>query len=716
MSSTALQYILSITGDTQNMKAGAISIEFTGGTPPYTVTWVSPNLGTDYSILGPSERTGLAAGVYVINGIDSTVPDNSAYNNISVLLTSSLCASIVSLVDTTCGLDNGSVTATTTSNLTTTYYYLYTTSDVYVNSGVTSSGQFTFASLSADSYYIFAEDIGGSTGTTPSFIISDSNELDFGFYSVPSSPCADTFTPIGKLYITGQTGTPPYTYLWSNGSTGSTITGLTSGVYSVTVTDANGCITSKSQGVGEVSPLGFVDFSATTPSCFASDGQLVLNISGGTAPYYYSASTGNVLVTYSQQFILSSIPSGSYSFSVTDAGLCNIVVGTSLFTPQSIGTVSLVVQNSFCSSTGGSIQVNLTDGSPPYVYQLVYPDSSSINVSSNQSNEFFYNLSAGTYTLFVSDQTGCAYSQSVDILTEDLFTISTLVSGTTCGNANGAINVTKTSGGVEPYFYILDGISYFQNVTLSSVTFTNVAFGQHTVQVTDSSGCTQTTQVYVPSSTPLDFSLYSTGCGDGDNGTITAFISSGQPPFTFNWSNNVLNNPQQITVSGLTGGTYSLTITDQTGCYLTRNTLISCFSTYASYRTYVMGSEFLTSVSPCQFGLLQMLNDGYRDLTTGNSGCIFNSATFTAQVKAESSGLSGETLFFTTTQLNVAPPDNLYFTTITSLLLTIPGINSVNINPQTNQISIQTDSTNTSILNQTIIIDLVINYDISCVS
>jgi hypothetical protein len=716
MSNVALNYSLLITGDSLNTGAGVISITFTGGTPPYTVTWVDPDLGSDYSIGGTSTRTGLFPGVYVINGIDSSTPNNYGYNNINVLVSSGICASILGLVDTTCGLNNGSVSATSTANLATTNFYLYTTSNSLVSSGYTNSGEFVFTSLSADSYYIVAEDIGGTSGSTPSFIISSSNELDFGFYSVPSSPCANTFTPIGKVYVTGQTGTPPYTYVWSNGDTGSTITGLTTGTYSVEVTDANGCKRTKSVGVGEVQPLGFTYFSAITPTCFSSDGSLTLNISGGTAPYYYSASTGNVLITYSQQFVLNNIPSGSYLFSVTDAGLCNIVVGTEISTPQSLGSVSLTIENSVCSSTGGSLLINVTEGSPPYTYQLIYPDSNSQIVTSIESNQFFNNLSAGTYSLFVTDETGCAYAQDVDIFTDNLFTISTLVSGTTCNGSNGAIELIKTSGGVEPFQYSLDGITYFSDTTLSSVTFTNITAGQHVVQVTDSSGCTQTAQVFVGNSIPLDFSIYSTGCGTGDSGTITAFISSGQPPFTYQWSDNVPNNPQQISVSGLTGGTYSVTITDLTGCYLTRQTTISCFSTYASYTTYVMGSEFLTTVSPCQFGLLQMLNDGYQDLIFGNSGCTFNSATFTAQVKVEPSGLSGQTTFFTTTQLNVAPSDNLYYDTITTLLYGVPGVTSVIVNPQTNQITIQTNGTNPALLNQSIVIDLVINYDISCLS
>jgi copper chaperone CopZ len=111
-----------------------------------------------------------------------------------------------------------------------------------------------------------------------------------------------------------------------------------------------------------------------------------------------------------------------------------------------------------------------------------------------------------------------------------------------------------------------------------------------------------------------------------------------------------------------------------------------------------------------------MLNDGYQDLIFGNSGCTFNSATFTAQVKVEPSGLSGQTTFFTTTQLNVAPSDNLYYDTITTLLYGVPGVTSVIVNPQTNQITIQTNGTNPALLNQSIVIDLVINYDISCLS
>ncbi|KJU83619.1 hypothetical protein MBAV_004186, partial [Candidatus Magnetobacterium bavaricum] len=124
------------------------------------------------------------------------------------------------------------------------------------------------------------------------------------------------------------------------------------------------------------------------------------------------------------------------------------------------------------------------------------------------------------------------------------------------------------------------------DTTLSAVTFTNVSSGQHTVTITDATGCTQTTQVYVGESEPLDFTLYSTSCGEGSDGTLTALISSGTPPFTFNWSDNIQNEPQQIQVTGLTAGTYSLIITDSIGCSLERSAIIDCDTLYASYQTY----------------------------------------------------------------------------------------------------------------------------------
>jgi hypothetical protein len=304
----------------------------------------------------------------------------------------------------------------------------------------------------------------------------------------------------------------------------------------------------------------------------------------------------------------------------------------------------------------------------------------------------------------------------VTLFATNTFTISTQTTGTTCNQNNGLITVTKTSGGEPPYDYSLDGLVNVLDTSQSAVTFNNVSTGQHTITVTDNTGCTQTMQVYVDASTQLDYSLYNTSCGNGSNGSITAFISSGNPPFSYNWSNNVSGNPQQIQVTGLTAGTYSLTVIDSDGCSLERFTDITCDASYVSYQTYVMGSEVFNIQSQTKYGLLQMLNDGYDDLTSGNTSCNLISATFTVKVSVNPLGLTTSDTFFTTTSLVVAPTDNDYYNTVVSLLQTIPGIGNVTVDSGNNQITIETIPGNTTLDGQEIIVELIIVYDTICLT
>ena len=706
-----LNYAVSVTGDCSNNSSGIISVFVSGGTPPYSFNWqdFSPCINST----GLCEKFGLVGGTYSVRINDSSLPQNFQFI-VSIPVSNGVCASITQVQNTTCNQFNGSVTGSSTSQYSSTQFLLVDSADTLLQSATTAVQDVVFTNLSAGTYNLIALDLGGCSGRTQSFIIEDSTALDFGFYVVPNSNCGSNQTN-GKLYITGLTGTPPYTYNWSVGSsTGSTLTGLTAGVYSCTVTDAYGCQASRSAQITTVDPLAFGGWSATTPTCFSSDGSLTLYITGGTAPYYYSASTGNVEVTYAQQYTLSSLPNGTYSVSVTDAGLCNINVTTSLQSPQSIASVTITSTNSNCSSNDGSITVAVSQGSTPYTYTLIKPNGDSVVTASEQPTQVYTGLGEGTYTVFVSDTTGCAYSQEVYILAQDTFTISTSITGTTCGANNGTVQVIRTTGGTGPYDFSLDDNQIILDTSLTAITFSNVSAGQHTVTVTDATGCTQTQQVLVTSEPLLTFSLYTEGCGTGNDGVLTAFISSGTPPFTFNWSNNVVGNPQQISVSGLSAGTYSLTVVDSNDCSYTRSGVVSCNANFVSYQTYLMGSESLTVQAQSKCGLLQMLNDGYQDLIDGNTNCDLVSAVYIAKVSTEPAGLSNQQSFFTGTTLNIAPSDNLWYDTVKTLLLTIPGISNVTIDPMNNELSISTDPNNTTILSQKIVIELIINYDINC--
>jgi len=129
-----------------------------------------------------------------------------------------------------------------------------------------------------------------------------------------------------------------------------------------------------------------------------------------------------------------------------------------------------------------------------------------------------------------------------------------------------------------------------------------------------------------------------------------------------------------------------------------------------------MGQQVFNIDSPTKCGILQMFNEGFQDLTSGNTNCSLSSATFTAKVSVNPLGLSTTELIYTSTTLNDVPSDQLWYTTIRTMLYTVPGVGSVVVNPDNNLITIQT-LPDSSILNgQQIIVELVINYNITCES
>lgn len=712
----AFNYIIQLTGDCQNTGAGVISILPTGGTAPYTVEWSNPNLGVDYPInLLPSVRSGLTAGTYQLRVNDSTLPVNNEFY-INIPLSDGVCASIVATSDSYCNSNNGSVTGTSNSDFSSTNFYLYSGDGTYITSAVTNTSNVEFNSLSEGIYYLVAQDLGGCSGRTADFLIQDSENFDYGLYIVPNSACGGT--PIGKIYVTGLTGNAPYTYSWSNGAITDSISGLSEGNYSVAVTDANGCTVTKSADIVKVPPVGLGAFTSIPPTCLANDGSLTMTITGGTEPFYYSASTGYVEISYSRTFTLNNLPPGPYTIQVTDAGLCSLSASAALVSPQGFDSINVVGENSTCAANNGQIIINVQGGTAPYTYTLIKPGGGTDTVTTNLQTQTFSNLSSGVYSVVISSTSDpqdpgstCSYMEQVIILAEDKFTITTSVTGTTCGNNNGIVQVIPSSGGVLPYIYAIDGVNDLDGI------FTNLAPGQHLVTVTDSAGCVQSANVVVPSSANLDFTLYSTSCGTGSEGKITAFIGSGTPPFSYTWSNNVAGNPQQIQVTNLSAGTYSLTIVDANGCSKSRTTTITCDENLVSYQAYVMGSEVFQVQSPTRLGLLQMLNEGFADLTAGNTLCNLISATYTVKVSVNPLGLSTQALIpFTSTNLNQAPADNLYYDTVRNLLLTIPGVGGVTIDSLNNQITIQTAPNNTTLNGQEIVIDLIIVYDIMCLT
>jgi len=714
-----------ITGDCQNNSSGGFSLQI-DGVGPFLLEWLVPNGNPNTSvqfepIVGTTyEINGLPVGDYTISILDSCASPSSQKQGFNITISSATCVSIES-EDTFCGLDNGSVTATTS------IFYGQGTFDLYKNdiyfTGITgNTNPVVFDGLGYGIYYVVANNGGGCTGRSENCVVMSSSTLEFGIYIVNDGNCSGRLNDgTGKLYITGLTGTGPYTYLWDdvNKSTTPYITGLTAGFYTVTVTDSFGCVKTLGAQVQSVPLMGLISNINTPPTCYGNDGEITLNISGGSAPYYFlNTNNGDVQISFDQSVTFSNLAPGVYNFTITDAGLCVLNVSVTLLVPNIFNILSVNSNNATCQSSDGSISILINGGTPPYNYKLITSQNFELlNVTSLSTIYTFSNLSADTYTLEISDNTNqCTYQQFVIISAGANFTVTASPTQPICGNNNGSITITKSEGGTGPFIYSLNETLFSPQIIASSYTFNNLTSGYYNVKVTDSTGCTQTTGLNLNNSNSLEFYLSKTDVVTTNDGTINVYITDGNPPFTLDWSNNV-NGQTGLTLNSLSAGTYSLTIIDNSGCTKYSEIVLSGRNTISSYQLFnICGGALTDQGVPQKQGIQQMLAEGYFDLSAGNTSCILNSAKMTAIVIIDGNEVSSE--FYTSTSLSDVPSDSLWVSTITDLIKSIYGIGDVTVNIENNTIRITTNCNlpENVLSDAEVTVNLKIDYDIRCVS
>lgn len=701
------QYEFSVTGDCSNNGSGAIYISLSGGVEPYTIDWVDPNIGTG------STKTGLDAGVYIVRANDSLGDVNNEFY-INIIVSSGGCLSVSSVSATTCGQNNGVISISGQSTAYPITINLYS-GDTIVQSAVTTNGELSFVNLAPGVYRTYYEDYGGCSGYSESVIVNSSTSVDYGFFVVDDTNC---FGPTGKLQITGLTGSVPFTYLWSDGSTGTTITGLTASTYSVTVSDSAGCSVTKSVEVETADPLQIVSFQTVSPSCFAADGSVNIIITGGTGPFFYSGTNGTTLISYATNLIFTGFTPGTAIFTVTDSALCSVTGSVYLQPNAGFSVLSINTQNSICSASGGTISVNVL-GNGPFIYTLVKPDLSTESFTTNLTTQNYTDLDSGEYTVIISNTNGCVFTQDVTLFTNDKFSITTTLSATTCGQDNGSCFVQVGTGytGVLDMILTKNNIPVIQyiDVPQSAVTFNGLSSGSYTLQVRDEDNCSVYQSFSISSSSSLDYGMESTSCGDsGSGGTITVSVFSGTPPFTYQWSDNVPIGQSGPSISNLTGGTFSVTVSDSSGCTLTRSVIVPCTPFIAGYQVVpVISSGFNTTVNNKR-DFDTMVNEGFYDLTTGNTNCVLSAATYIATI--EVSGNTYQQSFYTGATLTDVPSESQWVDALESILSGITGVASYTVNPQTNIIEVKSDCDgNTDPLSDSeFIVGLRIEYNIIC--
>lgn len=506
---------------------GAIVATPAGGTPPYAFLW-SPGGLTSSSISG---RT---AGTYTIRVTDS----KGCQVSMSYVI-GQPPALALSFTKTNVSCYNGSdgTTTVTVTGGTAPYSYSWAPSG---GSGATASG------LSTGTYTLTVTDANGCT-KTGTVVLSQPTAI---VATTTVTPETCNYLDNGTATAHGSGGTPGYTYSWSpGGTTAATATGLASGTaYTVTITDTKGCSATATANVTQPAPLSINFNPIVNVSCFAgSNGAVSAMPSGGSPSYTYfwlpGGATGNSV---------SGLSAGTYTLTVHDAHSC--IVQDSVVITQPAAPVSMTFSTTPASCYGtsnGSGTVTGAGGTAPYTYRWMPGSLTGAAVSG---------LAAGTYTVTATDAHGCTGVNTVTITQPPQIILTTSTVNSNCGTPSGSASVA-VSGGVPSYTYAWSPSGG------SAATATGLLAGAYNVTVTDANGCSSTQVANVndnsaPSATI--FSIVNVSCHGGSDGAASVGITGGTGPFTYNWMPAGGNSP---TATGLSAGTYTVTVVDANGCY-----------------------------------------------------------------------------------------------------------------------------------------------------
>ena len=425
----------------------------------------------------------------------------------------------------------------------------------------------------------------------------------------------------GSIAITASGGKGNYSYEWSTGDTTSTISGLGSGEYLVTIYDNFVCSDQASITITAPDTLS-AEYLTEKPNCYAtSDGQVTLSISGGIPPYTFEWEDGSTL---KRRFDLAS---GNYEVFISDNNNCSLIKNINVPAKDSVsldyeitsvscnggndGSIRIKsisnanspkvewsngqIGNTLRNVSAGFYEANVTDSYgcvTSFEFQVGSPDplqvvnetitdvlckngfngSIAFDVIGGNGNYKFnwddgprtknrFNLTAGNYKVTVSDDLNCTIERQFSISEPDLLVIDYTAASVSCfGNADGFASI-EIEGGVSPYqINWSDGASDSIRNDLTA--------GTHDVIVTDAKNCSESIEVIIPNLNPIRINeVIQTipSCYQGSDGELELDISGGVAPYSVSWSNGKTG----ASIDSISAGNYQVTITDDNNCQLT---------------------------------------------------------------------------------------------------------------------------------------------------
>jgi gliding motility-associated-like protein len=446
-----------------------------------------------------------------------------------------------------------------------------------------SGGTFTIPGLLAGNYSIIVEDL-NNCSYSQTVNISQPTDLT---YSVASNNVTCNGLSNGSINVTVNGGVLPYSYVWTSTAGSpcsipvnqSNATGLCPGLYSVVVTDANGCTINTSATITEPAPLVF-NVVNDTVYCLPGTGTAQAIVSGGTPLYsisWLNASGTNI----GNGLSIAGLTPGVYSASVTDANGCPSNATFNIIGPANPLTATISHTNETClNNNDGTITIIPSGGTAPY--NIIAPSTSPWNgptsVQFSGGNTVSLGMVAGSYNYTISDSYGCLTTVSTSITQPTYLQATVSILNVTCNGDNDG-NITITPSGATPNYTItwLSGpntgpcILPVSQVVTGATPYPNLCPGTYVFEITDLNGCDTTISATIlePAAlaiTPTNTDVVCYGIPTGQAGIA---VSGGTPAYTYLWTTTNGNIPGSSTVPTITNlpsGTYQVVVTDANNC------------------------------------------------------------------------------------------------------------------------------------------------------
>ncbi len=377
-----------------------------------------------------------------------------------------------------------------------------------------------------------------------------------------------------NISVTGG-GAGDYKYSWSTINGSGIVSGskdqnaLTSGTYTLLVTDSNNCTASKEITLTQPPSFG-LQLSPTNITCLSTEfnnGSINLTVSGGVAPYNYLWSNGSVNED------IAGLTEGYYRVTVTYNNTCSKTDSVRVEMPAPLSFTKKVSDyngyNISCSGlANGSVSVTPLSGLAPFSYKWTTPDGRLLTAND------LAGLKAGKYTLLITDSNFCKSAETIDLTEPGRLGMSLTLSESTSGGFNiNCAGESTGSIGIEPLNQV-KSVNYLWEDGIFGSSRRNLPAGNYSVIITDGNNCHASSVITLkdPESLKLAFDITQPICPDKPDGEIRLNVSGGVPgaSYSYKWSDNSTGR----NISNILRGLYKVTVMDNNGCFIKDSVMI----------------------------------------------------------------------------------------------------------------------------------------------